>query len=133
MNGVEAAARALVGVRFRLHGRDAVHGLDCVGLVALATGREAPTGYGWRSGDEGRVAALLDGVFERGGDAPGAVLLMRAGPGQLHLAIATEGGFVHADAGLRRVVERPGAVPWPVVGRWRMGGRSLHHPRSGEE
>ena len=37
MNGVEATARALVGVRFRLHGRDAVHGLDCVGLVALAT------------------------------------------------------------------------------------------------
>ena len=53
MSRVEAAARALVGVRFRLHGRDAVHGLDCVGLVALATGRAAPTGYGWRSGDEG--------------------------------------------------------------------------------
>lgn len=119
MNGVEAAARALVGVRFRLHGRDAVHGLDCVGLVALATGREAPTGYGWRSGDEGRVAALLDGVFERGGDAPGAVLLMRAGPGQLHLAIRVSDGIVHADAGLRRVTWRPGVPPWPVLGYWK--------------
>jgi hypothetical protein len=119
MNGVEAAARALVGVRFRLHGRDAVHGLDCVGLVALATGRGAPTGYGWRSGDEGRVAALLDGVFERGGDAPGAVLLMRAGPGQLHLAIRVSDGIVHADAGLRRVTWRPSVPPWPVLGYWK--------------
>jgi hypothetical protein len=119
MNGVEAAARALVGVRFRLHGRDAVHGLDCVGLVALATGRDAPTGYGWRSGDEGRVAALLDAVFARCGDQPGAVLLMQAGPGQLHLAIRVGDGIVHADAGLRRVAWRPGAPPWPVLGYWK--------------
>lgn len=119
MNGVEAAARALIGVRFRLHGRDAVHGLDCVGLVALATGREAPTGYGWRSGDEGQVAALLDAVFARGGDAPGAVMLLRAGPGQLHLAIRVSDGIVHADAGLRRVVWRPGVPPWPVLGYWK--------------
>jgi hypothetical protein len=34
--------------------------------------------------------------------------------------ILTPGGFVHADAGLRRVVERLGAVPWPVVGCWRL-------------
>lgn len=119
MSAVEAAARALVGTRFRLHGRDPAYGLDCVGLVAAATGRGAPTGYGWRSGDEGRVAALLDGVFERGGDAPGAVLLMRAGPGQLHLAIRVSDGIVHADAGLRRVVWRPGAPPWPVLGYWK--------------
>jgi hypothetical protein len=119
MNGVEAAARALVGVRFRLHGRDAVHGLDCVGLVALATGRNAPTGYGWRSGEEGRVAALLDAVFERGGDEPGAVLLMQAGPGQLHLAIRVSDGIVHADAGLCRVAWRPGVPPWPVLGYWK--------------
>ena len=119
MNRVEAAARALVGVRFRLHGRGATHGLDCVGLVAAATGRAAPTGYGWRSGDEARVAALLDPVFARGADEPGAVLLLRAGPGQLHLAIRVSDGIVHADAGLRRVAWRPGAPPWPVLGYWK--------------
>jgi hypothetical protein len=119
MNGVEAAARALVGVRFRLHGRDAVHGVDCIGLVALATGRAAPTGYGWRSGDEGRVATLLDAAFARGEDGPGAVLLLRPGPGQLHLAIRVSDGIVHADAGLRRVAWRPGAPPWPVLGYWK--------------
>ena len=121
MTRVEVAARALVGVRFRLHGRDATHGLDCVGLVALAAGLEAPTGYGWRSGDEGRVAAMLDAVFARGADAPGAILLLRAGPGQLHLAIRVSDGIVHADAIARRVVERPGPVPWPVLGCWRLG------------
>ncbi|WP_294236096.1 peptidoglycan endopeptidase [uncultured Sphingomonas sp.] len=119
MSGVEAVARALIGVRFRLHGRDADHGLDCVGLVAAATGQAAPTGYGWRRGDEGRVAALLDAAFPRGGDAPGAVMLLRAGPGQLHLAIRVSDGIVHADAGLRRVAWRPGAPPWPVLGYWK--------------
>ncbi len=119
MNRVEAAARALLGVRFRLHGRDAAHGLDCVGLVAAATGREAPTGYGWRSGDAARVAALLDAQFVRGADAPGAVLLMRVGPGQLHLAIRVSDGIIHADAGLRRVAWRPGVPPWPVLGYWK--------------
>lgn len=49
------------------------------------------------------------------------MLLMAAGPGQLHLGIRTVGGFVHADAGLRRVVERPGMPPWPLIGVWRMG------------
>lgn len=119
MNRIEAMARALVGVRFRLHGRDAAHGLDCVGLVAAATGREAPTGYGWRSGDATRVAALLDERFVRGDDAPGAVLLLRAGPGQLHLAIRVADGIVHADAGLGRVAWRPGPPPWPVLGYWK--------------
>ena len=85
-----AAARAAIGARFRLHGRDPATGLDCVGLVACA----AP-----RAGD---------------------LLLCRAGPGQLHLMIDSGGGVIHADAMLRRVVERPGPPPWPVVGRWRV-------------
>jgi hypothetical protein len=119
MSRVEAAARALVGTRFRLHGREPAHGLDCVGLVAVATGRVAPTGYGWRSGDEARVAGLLDAQFARGDDAPGAVMLLRAGPGQLHLAIRVSDGIVHADASLARVAWRPGVPPWPVLGYWK--------------
>ncbi len=49
----------------------------------------------------------------------GAVLLLRAGPGQLHLAIRVSDGIVHADAGLRRVAWRPGTPPWPVLGCWK--------------
>ncbi|MFE8584881.1 peptidoglycan endopeptidase [Sphingomonas sp. NCPPB 2930] len=119
MSAVAAAAVALIGVRFRLHGRDPAHGLDCVGLVAAATGRAAPTGYGWRSGDAAKAAAALDAQFQRTTDSPGAVLLLRAGPGQLHLAIRVGDGIVHADAGLRRVAWRPGVPPWPVLGCWK--------------
>ena len=123
MTRVEVAARALVGVRFRLHGRDATHGLDCVGLVALALRAggylgELPSGYSLRGGDWGLLDRLLVRVAEA---EPGDVLLMAAGPGQIHLGIRTAGGFVHADAGLRRVVERPGMPPWPLIGVWRMG------------
>ena len=122
MSVVADAALRAVGTRFRLHGRGA-DGLDCVGLVALALRAggylgEVPSGYSLRGGDRG----LLDRVLVRVVDpAPGDVLLMAAGPGQVHLGIRTVGGFVHADAGLRRVVERPGMPPWPLIGVWRMG------------
>lgn len=126
---VAAAALATVGARFRLHGRDPGEGLDCVGLAAHALaaggwrGGAVPTGYAVRGGDRGRVAALLDAALVRcAGDGTGDILLVAAGPGQLHLAVRTERGIVHADAGLRRVVERPGPLPWPVIGAWRIGG-----------
>ena len=121
MNAIEAAARALVGCRFRLHGRDPSTGLDCVGVVACATGVEAPRGYALRGGSVDAVsAALADLGFSAVNEAQaGDVLLMRAGPAQLHLAVRTCNGFVHADAGLRRVVERPGAPDWEVLRVWR--------------
>lgn len=111
-----------MGARFRLHGRTAADGLDCVGLAALACGVAAPRGYALRTGDAAYVAVLAEGLGLARTDraAAGDVLLMRSGPGQLHLGIATGDGLVHADASLRRVVERPGAPPWPVLARWRM-------------
>ena len=115
------AAEALVGSRFRLHGRDAATGLDCVGVVAAAVGGAAvPTGYALRGGDPVRIGALLDARFRRAsGRRAGDVLLFAVGAGQLHLAVASAGGFVHADAGLGRVVERGGVAPWALVGAWR--------------
>ena len=123
MSAVAEAALRAVGTRFRLHGRGA-DGLDCVGLVALALraggyAGEVPTGYSLRGGDW----RFLDRMLVRVAEAePGDVLLMAAGPGQVHLGIRTAGGFVHADAALRRVVERPGMPPWPLIGVWRMEG-----------
>lgn len=117
-----ARARALVGTRFRLHGRGA-NGVDCVGLAAAALGEAAPTGYALRCGARERVAGLLDAQLVRAEVwAAGDILLMTTGPGQLHLGVWTGEGLVHADAGLRRVVERPGAPPWPVLGAWRKEG-----------
>jgi cell wall-associated NlpC family hydrolase len=116
-----ARARGLIGVPFRLHGRDAL-GLDCVGLAACAYGaRGAPQDYDLRSNAVTRWVGVLDTWFSRRGDGrldPGDVLLMRAGPVQLHLGVWTGAGFVHAHAGLRRVVETPGAPPWPLLGIW---------------
>lgn len=126
---VLAAARAMIGVRFRPHGRDVAGGVDCVGLVALAlagAGRRGavPDDYPLHSGDASAVAAALAraGLVAVAAAMPGDVLLCRSGPGQLHLAVQAEGGIVHADLLARRVVERPGAPPWPVLGRWRWRG-----------
>lgn len=118
-----AAARAMLGVRFRLHGRTA-EGLDCVGLALLALRAEGfeaavPSGYALRSGDAARAGAAIAalGLVPAAVPRPGDLLLVKAGPGQLHFAIQAETGVIHADALLRRVVERP-ELPWPVIGRW---------------
>ncbi len=105
-------------------------GLDCVGLAAwaLAGGGwqgDVPSGYRLRGNSE-RVSGLIDkfGLVPVANGRAGDVVLAASGPGQLHLAILTGDGFVHADAVLRRVVERPGAVPWPVIGYWRFEGEA---------
>ncbi len=119
MSAVVTRARALVGVPFRLHGRSRA-GLDCVGLAALAMGREAHSAYGLRSGDVGRAERWLRaaGLRPVAIGAPGDLALVRPGPLQLHLMIGTGAGFIHAHAGIGRVVEMPGASPWPVIGWW---------------
>lgn len=123
MNAVVARARGAVGARFRLHGRDPASGLDCVGLAALAVdARAVPSGYALRGGEARSVAGQITamGLAPVTACAPGDLLLCESGPGQLHLAIDSGTGVIHADAMLRRVVERPGAIPWRVLGRWRV-------------
>ncbi|RED16036.1 C40 family peptidase [Parasphingopyxis lamellibrachiae] len=130
-----AAARACIGTRFRLQGRDPSIGLDCVGLADFtyrAVGAEPvlPDGYALRGGDirdaEGRLSASgfisVDGGAARAGD----LLVLRPGGRQLHLAVHSGTAFIHADLGLRRVVETPGRLPWPLLGNWRW------RPGSGE-
>lgn len=120
MNSVVERARAMIGVPFRLHGRSEA-GLDCVGLAAVALGRKAPCAYGLRSGDVARAEGWLRAAGLRLVTVaqPGDLALVRSGPLQLHLMIGTGAGFVHAHAGLGRVVEMPGVSPWPVIGWWR--------------
>lgn len=124
---VVAAARALIGTPFRLHGRDPAYGVDCVGLICVALGGagvriDGPSGYRLASGTirqfeaAARAAKLEAATQAEAGD----VLLCRIDCRQWHLGIASGDGLIHADAGLGRVVERPGAVPWPVVRCWRI-------------
>jgi murein DD-endopeptidase / murein LD-carboxypeptidase len=116
-------ARETLGVRFRLHGRDPVYGLDCVGLVAFAAQREddVPTGYALRNAKEAHWADLLDGFGQRRTGGPqrrGDVILARPGPAHCHLGLWTGHSLIHADARLGRVVETPGELPWPILGVW---------------
>ncbi len=120
---IVARARSLVGVRFRPQGRSAATGLDCVGLVAASVGAaRVPSDYALRGGSPARVAEGLAraGLSPAGEARAGDVMVMAAGPAQLHLGIFTGAGLVHADAGLRRIVERPWPAPWPVLCIWRM-------------
>lgn len=122
-------ARALVGTRFRPQGRDPRSGLDCVGTAASAAGiapERIRRDYALRGPGLVEVEhGLCDlGCLPVPGDAaePGDVIVCLAGPQQIHLVIATDGGFVHADARVRLVVERPLPLPWPVLGVWRLTG-----------
>lgn len=122
MDDPVARARAALGTRFRLHGREPAGGLDCVGLAAWAYGVVVvPSGYALRGGNLDAVMMAIAGAGLRRVTDPmrGDLMLARSGPGQLHLGIWTGAGVVHADAMLRRVVERPGRPPWDVIGFWR--------------
>lgn len=121
------AALGLVGVPFRLHGRSAGTGVDCAGLVALAAlaaGHEGPIPdrYGLRGGRLEEIEGWLRqaGLRRVGEMRRGDIVLVEAGMRQFHLMVFAGGGFVHAHAGLGRVVEMPGESPWPVLGIWRI-------------
>lgn len=123
------AALALVGTRFRLHGRHPGIGLDCIGLLdaALRAGGHSaalPNGYALRSRaiPDFRSLSAAIGLEPCSGELrPGDVVIVRPAICQHHLLIhAGPSGFVHAHAGLRRVVLLAGAPPWAELFRCRL-------------
>lgn len=120
-------ARALVGTRFRAQGRG-VGGLDCVGVV-LATFGLPPQlvrrDYRLRGNHEAEAKECLERCFRRVRKlAAGDVMLMRVAADQLHFAVRTAAGFVHAHAAIGRVVETPGMPEWPLLAIYRIRSRS---------
>ena len=125
-----AAAQSLVGVPYRRDGRDPQTGLDCLGVVAAAlalTGCDAtlPPRSTLRRRDDPDAQAIARATgllrVDDGRIAPGDVLLLRCSPLQLHALVAVAATrFVHAHAGLRRVVEGPHDPAWLPVGHWRL-------------
>ena len=122
-------AEQLVGTPFRVHGSVPETGLDCIGLAACALERaglrpQPPSGYRLRNSDINRhLAAVLRSGFlpTTGKVARGDILLVRPGASQQHLVIAlNEKRFVHAHAGLGRVVIQSGLSGWPVLHHWRL-------------
>lgn len=123
-----AAAEALVGAPFRLHGRDPATGLDCVGVLAAALEaaghpHRLPNGYALRSRSLTDTAPIAEQCGLRASDGPakvGDVVICQVSPCQFHIALAAMGNrFIHAHAGLRRVVAAPGPLPWPIIQHWR--------------
>jgi hypothetical protein len=119
-------ARSLVGIRFRPQGRDPMLGLDCVGAAAAAA-EIAPDRVRSDYALRGQHLATIEHELCELGCQPvpidqaetGDILVCQAGPAQFHVVILAWDGFIHADAGLRRVVERPLPLPWPVTCAWR--------------
>ena len=128
---VAQTALDLLGVPFLLHGRSADAGLDCVGLAGLclsAVGKDAavPTDYRLRGQHKERACAYFDERhFSRVSDGSvvaGDILLLEPGVQQIHLAVLTPKGAVHAHMGLGRVVATPLPLPWPTIAQWRIIG-----------
>lgn len=121
-------ARALVGTRFRPQGRGP-EGLDCVGVVLATFGiaaEEVRANYALRGEHLDELREALTRYFRKvpkSSLGSGDVMLLRVGEGQPHLAVRTRRGFVHAHAGIRRVVETPGLPEWPLLAVYRKRSR----------
>jgi cell wall-associated NlpC family hydrolase len=124
-----AAAEDLVGSPFRLHGRDPASGIDCIGLVGEALrrcGRTAvlPRGYRLRMCDPAPLLhfAVANGFRPTvGAIEAGDVVLVHFNGMQPHVLVALDqNAFVHAHAGLRRVIRQNGPYPALPLGRWRL-------------
>lgn len=123
------AAAGLVGTPFRLNGRTPATGLDCIGLLEAAMAAIGqpivlPNGYALRVHDLDRWLpdpAVCGMAAVRGPVQPGDVILLSPGPAQFHLAIAGPGtGWIHAHAGLRRIVCQPQIPAGRIVHHWRL-------------
>ena len=129
---ISSRALSQLGVPFRLHGRSLGVALDCVGLVAMAIApyldsRSVPQHYAMRGDFLNRVSdffAALPFLSQAVGSptAVGDILLAEVGPSQLHLAIVTDDGWIHAHAGLRRVVLSTPQTDWAIIRHWRLNG-----------
>lgn len=122
-----------IGVPFRLHGREPGVGLDCVGLAAYALWgqqelKSLPSGYSLRGYHMAQLEAELKSrqIFRCaphttfiGGD----LAIFEPAARQLHLGIYIGGhlgaAFVHAHAGLRRIVMTPEIGAWKLADHWR--------------
>jgi len=99
---IAQAALKLCGADFRLHGRDAEHGLDCIGLVeqcfdVAEIQCDVPSGYSIRGGTIGRIAEAMHmtGFEEMPPETDlieGDIIIARPSPVQLHMMIKASGG-----------------------------------------
>lgn len=93
-------------------------------MLAAALERELPTGYRLRTRalpELSGTAAACGFTVAEDSIEPGDVLIARVSACQFHLLIAAGAQrFVHAHAGLGRVVSWDAPLGWPVVHHWRL-------------
>ena len=131
-NAIAARAMAQLGTPFRMRGRTPGVALDCIGLALVALGPLAKSNlpcpnYAMRGDYQPAIRSYFAELPFRalaGGEAAcdGDILLASPGPSQLHLLVRVNGGWVHAHAGLGRVVFTPEWPNWPILHRWRFTG-----------
>jgi murein DD-endopeptidase / murein LD-carboxypeptidase len=120
-----ARARALVGCRFRAQGRSPELGLDCIGLIAATFDIPAdsvPRDYRLRGHSRPRIHGAMLPWFRRVARPQartGDIALFEVAADRLHLGLLTDSSFIHADAGLRQVVETPAPPPWRTLAVYR--------------
>lgn len=132
---IVAAARRMVGVRFR-HGGRTAQGVDCIGLLTVVYASvgvtlAAPNDYSRRPGVTyafAQASQFADRIsIEDAG--PGDIVQMNYAGMPVHFGIISDRGVIHSAALLRKVVEhtlardgegRPAAF-WRVKGvpAWR--------------
>jgi cell wall-associated NlpC family hydrolase len=131
---VEIVERAwmLVGAKFRPQGRNPLTGLDCVGVVLWVFGIPQDLvrrDYRLRGAYRAEIEIAMQRWFSPIDPhqlGAGDVALFTIRESQSHLAISCGRSLIHADASLRRVVEVPMPVRWPLIAAFRS--RSLAHP-----
>ena len=118
----------LLRTSFRLHGHTIETGLDCVGVVLCclresAPDLQVPANYRVRGAYDERALAFFDEArFQLVDDASwvaGDILQLRPAYRQIHFAVLTLQGAVHAHMGLGRVVLTPLPLPYCKIAQWR--------------
>lgn len=132
-SAISDAAIALIGTPFRLHGRSAERGVDCVGLALLSVRGAGltvpdPPAYRLRAGDAPMVPRWMQaaGFAQAVGQRPGDLVIVRVSMLQPHLMIDAGDSIIHAHAGLGRVVRVSALPDWPLLSRWRYGAAARH-------
>lgn len=133
---IVAAARRLIGVRFR-HGGRSAQGVDCIGLLTVAYASagitlNAPGDYAKRPTVPYAFAqaASFASRIDASDAGPGDIVQMSYGRAPVHFGILTEAsGVVHSAALLRRVVENslPKSGEGRAIAYWRVEGVPAWH------
>lgn len=126
---IASAALALIGTPYRRNGRDPLTGLDCIGVVCAALAATGHRGtFPTRSTLRRRTLPCLETLARQAGLLPvsgatktGDIVLVRCSPVQWHALVAVSSSrFVHAHAGLRRVVLSVEDPSWARAGHWHL-------------